>query len=497
MAKEDFLDKKIVLGKYSINIWLILFLLILLFGFFLRTSFLDTPSFWVDESISSNAALKILEKGYPIFDSGAYYSRAQLFHYSQAFSMIIFGINDFGARFPSIIFGLLTVILAFLIGKEFGGKKAGLMTALFCSIFFLEVFYSRQARFYQLFQLMFFATIYFSYKAKKNFNYFYLALGTLIIAIDTQIAGIVLAPFLLYPIVFRKDFLKEFDSKKFFLQNKLKLLIVIIVSYFVFSRINNAMSIGTNPELAFLYITSYFGFFSHAIIIILFSIIGLYYCFKENKELTIMLLLPTILLLLLIFFVELFAFRYIYFIAFPIIIFFPIMFWAIAKKYDKFLLIMFFIVIFFTSNLFNPFLYSSVLIPIQRNYNDFSAPEINYKDIPNELLLELKQEDSRIITLYSPHVEWYIKKPFLIIPFSMSGKGSNTISRYNPEIDKNVDVYSGQEFVVEKPIGKFFFIGDTFSLSKLKPFQITHLETIIDDCVELYKNNSIVIKKCS
>jgi hypothetical protein len=302
---------------------------------------------------------------------------------------------------------------------------------------------------------------------------------------------------LLYPIVFRKDFLKEFDSKKFFLQNKLKLLIVIIVSYFVFSRINNAMSIGTNPELAFLYITSYFGFFSHAIIIILFSIIGLYYCFKENKELTIMLLLPTILLLLLIFFVELFAFRYIYFIAFPIIIFFPIMFWAIAKKYDKFLLIMFFIVIFFTSNLFNPFLYSSVLIPIQRNYNDFSAPEINYKDIPNELLLELKQEDSRIITLYSPHVEWYIKKPFLIIPFSMSGKGSNTISRYNPEIDKNVDVYSGQEFVVEKPIGKFFFIGDTFSLSKLKPFQITHLETIIDDCVELYKNNSIVIKKCS
>jgi hypothetical protein len=496
---KDFLEKRVFFGKYSIQIWVILLITILLFGLFLRVSFLDVPSFWVDESISSNAAVKILEKGFPIFDSGAFYSRALVFHYSQALSMIIFGINDFGARFPSVIFGLLTVFLAYLFGKEFSGKKAGLMTAFFCSIFFLEVFYSRQARFYQLFQLMFFATIYFSYKAKEKFNYFYISLITFVLAIDTQIAGIVLAPFLLYSFVFGKkiDF-KKLDLKKIILENKIKTIIVGLIGLFLIDRIRTAINISTsNTELIFLYITSYFGFFSNTLIIIILSLIGGYYCFKEKKELTLLLLTPTVLLLILIFFVDLFAFRYIYFIAFPIIVFFSLMFYYVSKKYDKFLLILFFVVIFFTSNLFNPFIYSTVLVPIQRNYNDFSAPEINYKNIPSELLTELKQEESKIITLYSPHVEWYIKKPYLIIPFSMSGKGSNTISRYNPKIDKNVDVYSGQEFVNEKPSFDFYFIGDNFSLFKLKPFQITHLNTIIDNCVELYKNNSIVIKKCS
>jgi len=131
------LETNIKIFNKKIPVWIILLGIVLLFGLFLRISYLDAPSFWVDESISSNAAVKILEKGFPIFDSGAFYSRAMLFHYSQSISMIIFGINDFGARFPSVIFGLLTIILAYLFGKEFGGKKAGLMMALFCSIFFL------------------------------------------------------------------------------------------------------------------------------------------------------------------------------------------------------------------------------------------------------------------------------------------------------------------------------------------------------------------------
>ncbi|MDD3083837.1 MAG: glycosyltransferase family 39 protein, partial [Candidatus ainarchaeum sp.] len=442
--------------------------------------------------ISSNAAVKILEKGLPIFDSGAFYSRALLFHYSQAISMIIFGVNDFGARFPSIIFGLLTVLLAFLFGKEFGGKKAGLMTALFCTIFFLEVFYSRQARFYQLFQLLFFATIFFSYKAKNNFKYYYFALTTFVLAIDTQIAGIILTPILLYPFLRKKNL-----SKKFLLKNKFFLLLLIPITYFLIGRFVNAINISTSTELFFNYIIGYFGFFSHMQFLLIFALIGLYYCFREKKELCFLLIVPTALLLLLVFFVDLFAFRYIYFITFPIIIFSTLMFYYLSKKYDSLIIIVFFIMIFLTSNLFNPFIYTNVLVPIQRNFNDFSAPEINYKNIPNELLLELKSEDSRIITLYSPHVEWYIKKPFRIIPFSMSGKGSNTINRYNPEIDKNVDVYSGQEFLEEKPVGEYYFIGDNFSMSKLKPFQIDFLDNILVNCEELFSNNSIVIKKCS
>ena len=158
------------------KLYIILLLLILLFSFYLRVFALGEAPFWIDESISSIASKNILEKGLPIFDSGLFYGRSLVFHYSQSVSMLLFGINDFGARFPSVIFGLLTIILAFLFGREFFSESSeknyyALIPALVFGLFFLEVFFSRQARFYQLFQLAFFATIYLMYKSKDNNNF--------------------------------------------------------------------------------------------------------------------------------------------------------------------------------------------------------------------------------------------------------------------------------------------------------------------------------------
>ena len=94
--------------------------------------------------------------------------------------MLIFGTNDFGARIISVLFGLLTVILGYLFIKEmFNDSENKSSYALFCalvlSIFFLEVFFSRQARFYQLFQLAFFSCLYFLYKSRWNPNSVYYA----------------------------------------------------------------------------------------------------------------------------------------------------------------------------------------------------------------------------------------------------------------------------------------------------------------------------------
>jgi hypothetical protein len=57
--------------------------------------------------------------------------------------------------------------LAYFIGKEYS-KSGGIISALFFAVFYLEVFFSRQARYYQLFQLAFFASLYFLYKSKEN-----------------------------------------------------------------------------------------------------------------------------------------------------------------------------------------------------------------------------------------------------------------------------------------------------------------------------------------
>ncbi|MFH1210276.1 MAG: glycosyltransferase family 39 protein, partial [archaeon] len=138
----------------KINYEIIFLSIILVFALFLRIYNLGNSGLWIDESISSIVSKNIIEKGVPLLDSGWFYGSAYFFHYIQAF-FLLFGNTDFLARFSSVIFGLLTIVLAYFIGKEYS-KSGGIISALFVSVFFLEVFFSRQARYYQLFQLMFF-----------------------------------------------------------------------------------------------------------------------------------------------------------------------------------------------------------------------------------------------------------------------------------------------------------------------------------------------------
>ena len=170
----DYMNKKLEIS---------LLVLILLFGLFLRVYELGKAPLWIDEATSAIAGKEIIEKGVPEFDSGLLYDRALVFHYSEAL-MLLFGLTDFNARFISVIFGLFTILLAYLIGREYS-KTGGLISALFVSVFYLEVFFSRQARFYQMFQFMFFLSLYLLYKSKDKPKFIYYALVSMFICIDT------------------------------------------------------------------------------------------------------------------------------------------------------------------------------------------------------------------------------------------------------------------------------------------------------------------------
>ncbi|MCH7850592.1 MAG: glycosyltransferase family 39 protein, partial [Nanoarchaeota archaeon] len=198
--RKSFLEK-IKLEHYAL-------LVILLFAFFLRTFKLGLPSLWIDEATSAIASKMILLKGIPIFDSGVLYGRAYLFHYLQSF-FLLFGETEFLLRFATVLIGLLTIVLAYFVGKEYS-KSGGLIAALFMSVFYLEVFYSRQSRFYQLFQLMFFLSLYLLYKSRDNSKFLYASLVSLFITINTQIAGLVLAPFFIVHILVYEKKMKKY-----------------------------------------------------------------------------------------------------------------------------------------------------------------------------------------------------------------------------------------------------------------------------------------------
>ncbi len=457
----------------KINLEYLLLGIILIFGFFLRIYKLGKPPFWIDENISTIASLNIIKKLFPILDSGILYGRAYLFHYLQAF-FLLFGQTDFLARFPSVIFGLLTIFLAYKIGKEYS-KSGGIISALFMSIFYLEVFYSRQARFYQLFQLMFFLSIYLLYKSKDNPKFLYLSLISFFITLNTQIAGLVLAPFfILHILIYNKKWRKYF---------------AILPGVTLFYRFLPIRKYSSDSSIsAISYFEKYAAQTSNMVYLLILFVPGVILSFIKKKRLTILLITPSIVLLIGVFGLKTFALRYAYFFIFPLVLYSSLLISFLYEKYGKIMLIVIFALLIIPSNIIFPHTYVNIINPVDHNYNDYSAPEINLKYIP----LDLKEKliSNTLISLFSPSVERYIKKPDYVFPFSMTGIGNDSIS-YD-----GLDIYSGAQIFTEKPEESYYVITDYYSLNKLKPFQRKKLNNLLENCNISYENKDLKIYGC-
>ncbi|MCK5614507.1 glycosyltransferase family 39 protein [Candidatus Pacearchaeota archaeon] len=147
---------------------IIIFLIIV--GFFLRIEDLGIQSFWMDEAISSIAAMSFLEKGSPILKSGLLYDRGILNTFLIASSFKIFGVNEFAARIPSVLFGTLTILLVYIIGSKLGDQRVGIIAAVLVAFSVWEIAWSRQARMYQQLQFFYILSLYLFYEFTKNKN---------------------------------------------------------------------------------------------------------------------------------------------------------------------------------------------------------------------------------------------------------------------------------------------------------------------------------------
>ncbi|MDP2925767.1 MAG: glycosyltransferase family 39 protein [Nanoarchaeota archaeon] len=472
--------------KRKIEIYLLI--LIILFGAFLRLYYLSYQPLWVDEATSSIASKMIVEKGKPILDSGAMYSRANFFHYFTAF-FFLFGINDFTARLVSVIFGVLTILLGYFIGKEYS-KTGGIVSALFFSVFFLEVFFSRQARFYQLFQFMFFLSMYMLYKSgdnsskRKNF-YLYISLLSFLIAFDSQIAGIVLAPVIFFYILI-------FSKKQKFL---FIVPLAIMIYYFFPAAGLSSDSAATSVN----YAKTYYSFSWNIKYLFILFIPGIFAGFLRKEKLTLLILLPSFMLLFLIFGLQTIALRYAYFFVFPLVLYSFLTMAFLYDKLGKLILITILILFIFPSNIFFPHTYVNVIVPIKYNYqySDYTTPVTDYKYLSNIVKMKLSQENITIISLFSSDVEWYIRKPDYVIPFTMDGRGDDQIS-YKKENGEIVDIYSGSPIIdYSKKINKpYYVLEDSFSYSKLKPFQNTSYSKIIENCTTVHNTDDLKIYEC-
>jgi 4-amino-4-deoxy-L-arabinose transferase-like glycosyltransferase len=86
-----------------------------------------------DEGRYAEIPREMLERGdliTPTLNYVKYFEKPPLLYWINAASLKIFGQNEFAARFPSALCGLLTVLVAYIIARQLYGRRCGLISAL-------------------------------------------------------------------------------------------------------------------------------------------------------------------------------------------------------------------------------------------------------------------------------------------------------------------------------------------------------------------------------
>jgi mannosyltransferase len=128
----------------------LILLIILIIGLSLRLYNLNEESLWIDEAFSlqhaQNSQIREVVEGITLTE-GAPPGHYLLLHYW----IKLFGNSEFSIRFLSLIFGLLSVGLIYILGAKFYGPKVGLLSALLLSSAMLQVLFSQEARLYSVY----------------------------------------------------------------------------------------------------------------------------------------------------------------------------------------------------------------------------------------------------------------------------------------------------------------------------------------------------------
>ncbi len=98
-------------------------------------------------------------------DFHPFWEKPPLFFWMQALSMKTFGINEFAARFPNAVIGIVTLVTFFFLGKKLYDEKFGLIWALAYLGSFLPHFYFKSGIIDPFFNFFIFLTVVFLAKS--------------------------------------------------------------------------------------------------------------------------------------------------------------------------------------------------------------------------------------------------------------------------------------------------------------------------------------------
>ena len=119
--------------------------LLLLIGIILFLPFLGAaPLFdWDEINFAESAREMLLTGNYSRVQINfqPFWEKPPLFFWMQAFCMKLFGINEYAARFPNAIFGIITMLTLFEMGRNIRDNRFGFIWAMCMAGSFLPLVY--------------------------------------------------------------------------------------------------------------------------------------------------------------------------------------------------------------------------------------------------------------------------------------------------------------------------------------------------------------------
>ena len=230
----------------------LLLVLIIILAVFLRFWEIETipPSLSWDEVAIGYNAYSVLKTGkdeygtsYPLLFRSFDDSKLPGLIYLTSVSEVIFGLNEFGVRFPSAFFGILTVLIAYFVVREILEEKSALFATLLFAINPWLINFSRQAFETNVSMSFFSLGILFLVKAIRKRTMLVLSFAFFAVSIYFYYAARIVVPFFILAFVtvnfnwFRKNF-KIFLISGIIFIILLAPLIEPIFSTKGFSRIN-------------------------------------------------------------------------------------------------------------------------------------------------------------------------------------------------------------------------------------------------------------------
>lgn len=152
--------------------WLIIVLCVIFIGTFLRGYKLDRQNFWIDESTAIQKSKHLPSCGE--FESWViHWMCPPAYNLLLHFWIVLFGETESAVRSLSVILGILSVILVYIVGVDLFNRKIALLSTFVIAISPFHIAFSQDAKMYAMLAFLGLLSFYLFYKTLFSNKKFY------------------------------------------------------------------------------------------------------------------------------------------------------------------------------------------------------------------------------------------------------------------------------------------------------------------------------------